>query len=182
MKGTVCPVCAEREVLAGHNDLATTDNQLLGEWDYEQNKLMTTEVSRTSAKRAYASGITQNVDDLLQSHTARTMLANSEFIIMLNQASTDRLELAKLLNISDLQMSYIRWKNDRETGSSGTAFHFCRKITENLTSRRVEKMIVMKRAENHRGWIEWESQCNSGKTHCSSERLKDGKCKSCSSN
>ena len=56
---------------------------------------------------AYASGITQNVDDLLQSHTARTMLANSEFIIMLNQASTDRLELAKLLNISDLQMSYI---------------------------------------------------------------------------
>ena len=35
------------------------------------------------------------------------MLANSEFIIMLNQASTDRLELAKLLNISDPQMSYI---------------------------------------------------------------------------
>ena len=56
---------------------------------------------------AYCTGITQNVDDLLQSHTARTMLANSEFIIMLNQASTDRLELAKLLNISDLQMSYI---------------------------------------------------------------------------
>ena len=55
----------------------------------------------------YCTGITQNVDDLLQSHTARTMLANSEFIIMLNQASTDSLELAKLLNISDLQMSYI---------------------------------------------------------------------------
>ena len=35
------------------------------------------------------------------------MLANSEFIIMLNQASTDRLKLAELLNISDLQMSYI---------------------------------------------------------------------------
>ncbi len=51
--------------------------------------------------------ITQNVDDLLQSHTARTMLANSEFIVMLNQASTDRLKLAELLNISDLQMSYI---------------------------------------------------------------------------
>ena len=47
------------------------------------------------------------VDDLLQSHTARTMLANSEFIVMLNQASTDRLELAKLLNISDTQLSYI---------------------------------------------------------------------------
>ena len=53
MKGTVCPVCAEREVLAGYNDLATTDNQLLSEWDYEQNKLKPTEVSRTSAKRAW---------------------------------------------------------------------------------------------------------------------------------
>lgn len=35
------------------------------------------------------------------------MLANSEFIIMLNQAATDRLELAKLLNISELQLKYI---------------------------------------------------------------------------
>ena len=48
-----------------------------------------------------------NVDDMLQSHTARTMLANSEFLVMLNQASTDRMELAKLLNISDLQLSHI---------------------------------------------------------------------------
>ena len=56
---------------------------------------------------AYCTGITQNVDDLLQSHTARTMLSNSEFIVMLNQAATDRVELAKLLNISDLQLSYI---------------------------------------------------------------------------
>ena len=54
-----------------------------------------------------AHGITQNVEDMLQSHTARTMLANSELIIMLNQASTDRVELAKLLNISDTQLSYI---------------------------------------------------------------------------
>ena len=56
---------------------------------------------------AYCTGITQNVDDLLQSHTARTMLSNSEFIVMLNQAATDRTELARLLNISDLQLSYI---------------------------------------------------------------------------
>ena len=53
VKGTVCPVCAEREVLDGYNDLATTDSQLLSEWDYEQNKLKPTEVSRTSAKRAW---------------------------------------------------------------------------------------------------------------------------------
>lgn len=56
---------------------------------------------------AFCTGITQNVEDLLQSHTARTMLSNSEFLLMLNQAGSDRLELAKLLNISDTQLSYI---------------------------------------------------------------------------
>ena len=47
------------------------------------------------------------MDDLLQSHTARTMLANSECIVMLNHSSTDKLELAKLLDISDTHLSYI---------------------------------------------------------------------------
>ena len=79
---------------------------LLFQHEYSANFLFTL-WKRVRKYGAYASGITQNVDDLLQSHTARTMLANSEFIIMLNQASTDRLELAKLLNISDLQLSYI---------------------------------------------------------------------------
>ena len=79
---------------------------LLFQHEYSANFLFTL-WKRVRKYGAYASGITQNVDDLLQSHTARTMLANSEFIIMLNQASTDRLELAKLLNISGLQMSYI---------------------------------------------------------------------------
>ena len=53
IKGTVCPVCAEREVLAGYNDLATTDKNLLSDWDYEQNRIQPTEISRTSAKRAW---------------------------------------------------------------------------------------------------------------------------------
>lgn len=57
---------------------------------------------------AFCTGLTQNVEDLLQSHTARTMLSNSEFIIMLNQAATDQFELAKLLNISQQQLSFIR--------------------------------------------------------------------------
>ena len=56
---------------------------------------------------AYCTGITQNVSDLLQSYTARTMLSNSEFIVMLNQAASDRIELAKLLNISEDQLNYI---------------------------------------------------------------------------
>ena len=56
---------------------------------------------------ALATGITQNVEDCLKSLTARTMLANSEYLVMLNQAPTDRIEFAKLLHISDNQLSYI---------------------------------------------------------------------------
>ena len=52
-------------------------------------------------------GLTQNVDELLHSDTARLMLANSEFLVMLNQSATDRAELAKLLNISDNQLGYV---------------------------------------------------------------------------
>lgn len=56
---------------------------------------------------AFATGISQNLEDMLQSHTARTMLGNSEFLILLNQAASDRAELARLLNISDTQLNYI---------------------------------------------------------------------------
>lgn len=58
-------------------------------------------------RNAYPTAITQNVEYLLLSVDASTMLSNSEFIVMLNQASSDRQELARLLNISDEQLSYI---------------------------------------------------------------------------
>ena len=79
---------------------------LLFQHEYSANFLFTL-WKRVRKYRACCTGITQNVDDLLQSHTARTMLANSEFLVMLNQAATDRTELARLLNISDNQLSYI---------------------------------------------------------------------------
>lgn len=43
----------------------------------------------------------------MDSVQASTMLSNSEFIIMLNQAASDREKLSKLLNISNEQMSYV---------------------------------------------------------------------------
>lgn len=52
-------------------------------------------------------GITQNVEDLLLSDNARRMLSNSDFIIMLNQATSDRIELASLLDISQPQLSFV---------------------------------------------------------------------------
>lgn len=58
-------------------------------------------------RNAYPTAITQNVEYLLDSVQASTMLSNSEFLIMLNQAGSDREKLGKLLNISNEQMSYI---------------------------------------------------------------------------
>lgn len=58
-------------------------------------------------RNAYPTAITQNVEYLLDSVQASTMLSNSEFVIMLNQAASDREKLARLLNISNEQMSYI---------------------------------------------------------------------------
>ena len=74
--------------------------------EYSANFLFTL-WKRARKYGAFCTGITQNIEDMLQSHTARTMLANSELLVMLNQASTDRMELGKLLNMSDTQMKYI---------------------------------------------------------------------------
>lgn len=52
-------------------------------------------------------GITQNVDDLLRSEMARTMLSNTQFVVMLSQNATDREQLARLLNISHETMMYV---------------------------------------------------------------------------
>jgi len=52
-------------------------------------------------------GITQNVKDLLSSRAAENIFENTPFIIMLNQASGDRAVLAKALNISPEQLSFV---------------------------------------------------------------------------
>lgn len=62
---------------------------------------------RFRKRNAFPTAITQNVEYLLDSVLASSMLSNSEFIVMLNQAASDREKLAHLLNISEEQMSYI---------------------------------------------------------------------------
>ncbi|MDR3092110.1 MAG: ATP-binding protein [Clostridiales bacterium] len=52
-------------------------------------------------------GITQNVEDLLRSETARAMLSNTEFVVMLRQAASDREELARLLKIPEAIMEFV---------------------------------------------------------------------------
>ncbi|MEG0650018.1 MAG: ATP-binding protein, partial [Oscillospiraceae bacterium] len=62
---------------------------------------------RFRKRNAFPTAITQNVEYLLDSTLASTMLSNSEFLVLLNQAPSDRERLAKLLNISREQLSYI---------------------------------------------------------------------------
>ena len=52
-------------------------------------------------------GITQNVKDLLTSREVSNVFENSDFVYMLNQAQGDREILAKQLNISQQQMTYV---------------------------------------------------------------------------
>ena len=77
-------------------------------FENEQSAAFFNSAWRQFRKRdAYPTGITQNVEYLLGSVEASTMLSNSEFVVMLNQAYQDREKLGRLLNISDEQMSYI---------------------------------------------------------------------------
>lgn len=59
-------------------------------------------------------GITQNVKDLLSSHEVENIFENSDFIYMLNQAAGDRQILAKQLNISPHQLSYVTHSGEGE--------------------------------------------------------------------
>ena len=59
-------------------------------------------------------GITQNVKDLLSSREVENIFENSDYIYMLNQASGDRQILAKHLNISPHQLSYVTHSGEGE--------------------------------------------------------------------
>ena len=59
-------------------------------------------------------GITQNVKDLLSSREVENIFENSDYIYMLNQANGDRQILAKQLNISPHQLSYVTHSGEGE--------------------------------------------------------------------
>ena len=105
--GTPCAVKAACTVWTGAQGSKESDlSVFLFRYEYSANffyKLW----KRIRKYNGLVTGLTQNVDELLRSDTARLMLANSEFLVMLNQSATDREELAKLLNISDNQLGYV---------------------------------------------------------------------------
>ncbi len=89
VKGVSCPVCAERKVLKGYNDLATTDAVLCKEWDYEKNKVEPSEISRNSHNRAWwlcRYGHSWNAKICERTHESKTCtVCESEFDSLLVQ-------------------------------------------------------------------------------------------------
>ena len=81
----------------------------------EQTAAYTVEIWKRFRKwGGIPTGITQNVKDLLSSREVENIFENSDFILMLNQASGDRQILAKQLNISPHQISYVTHSGEGE--------------------------------------------------------------------
>lgn len=81
----------------------------------EQTAAYTVEIWKRFRKwGGIPTGITQNIKDLLSSHEIENIFENSDYIYMLNQASGDRQILAKQLNISTHQLSYVTQSGEGE--------------------------------------------------------------------
>ena len=65
-------------------------------------------------KGCVPSALTQNVKDLLASREIENILDNTDFMILLSQAQSDRAILARQLGISEHQLSYITHSNSGE--------------------------------------------------------------------
>ena len=81
----------------------------------EQTAAYTVEIWKRFRKwGGIPTGITQNVKDMLASKEVENIFENSDFIYMLNQAVGDRSILAKQLNISPHQLSYVTHSGEGE--------------------------------------------------------------------
>jgi len=81
----------------------------------EQTAAYTVEIWKRFRKwGGIPTGITQNVKDLLSSREVENIFENSDYVYMLNQASGDRQILARQLNISPHQLSYVTHSSEGE--------------------------------------------------------------------
>ena len=79
---------------------------LLFKYDYTAN-FISTLWKRIRKYGGCATGITQNIEEILKREKSSTMFSNSELIIMLNQSATDRERLVDCLKISEMEKGYI---------------------------------------------------------------------------
>ena len=95
-------------------------------------------------------GLTQNVKDLLSSREVENIFENSDMIIMLNQAAGDRQILAKQLNISPHQLSYVikRGKHTSVKGARQKRFIRFRTLGAEYSEEEL-KAVISGEAEHH---------------------------------
>lgn len=75
---------------------------------------MKTLYKRSRKFNGYITSITQNVTDILDNPICKTMIGNSEFLILLNQSADDRDRLAEQLSLSETQLDFITSANPGE--------------------------------------------------------------------
>lgn len=98
-------LCQNR--LRGKNTWVVLDEVYLLFQERNSAEFLRTLWKRARKYNGILSAITQNVEDLLLNDTVRSMLSNSEFILMLNQSPLDRASLSSILSLSESQLSYI---------------------------------------------------------------------------
>ncbi|MDD3185452.1 MAG: hypothetical protein PHT76_09170, partial [Anaerostipes sp.] len=112
--GTPCAMKVACTVWAGAKGVKASDLSalLLKE---EQTASYSVEIWKRFRKwGGIPTGLTQNIKDLLASREIENIFENSDFIYMLNQAAGDRQILAKQLNISPQQLSFVTNSNEGE--------------------------------------------------------------------
>lgn len=63
---------------------------------------------RSQKRGCIPTAITQNVEEILQHIVAKTMISNSEFLMLFKQAPADRQKLAEMLSITETHLSYVK--------------------------------------------------------------------------
>ena len=103
-----CPVCANRVLQKGFNDLATTNPELLKEWNYEKNKIKPDETIAGTPRKAwwicekghewYASIVsrTKNHNCPICNSSKQTSIAEKSIVYYLNKANIDLIENYKI--------------------------------------------------------------------------------------
>lgn len=90
-----------------------------GNETYRSGEFFSKVYKRIRKQSGGATGITQNISEVLDSKTACTMLANAEFVVLLQQKPTDLARIVKLFDLSPAQAQYL------QTGRKGEGLIIC---------------------------------------------------------
>ena len=94
---------------------------MFGENSSQSGKFFVKVYSRIRKHGGVATGITQNIIDVLRSPDARSMLENAEFKVLLQQKSENLKEISEFFELSPTQEEYLK------TGKKGTGLIICGK-------------------------------------------------------